>query len=59
MSAGVAPTRRAISLMRSMLRVSRNWKGEGGVEEAKYIITETSRVFRERRHLTDPAEVAR
>ena len=45
--------------MRRMLRTSRGWEGEGGIEEAKYIITETSRVFRERRHLADPAEVSK
>ena len=42
-------TRRAISLMRSMLRVSRGWRGEGGDAEAAFIVTETRRVFRERR----------
>ena len=44
-------TRRAISLMRSMLRVSRGWRGEGGDAEAAFIVTETRRVFRERRGL--------
>lgn len=46
------PTRtRALSLMRQMLRASRGWEGEGGIDEAIFIITETRRVFRERRHL--------
>mmetsp|Transcript_36949 Transcript_36949/g.59386 ORF Transcript_36949/g.59386 Transcript_36949/m.59386 type:complete len:170 (+) Transcript_36949:79-588(+) len=53
------PTRRAISLMRRMLRISRDWAGEGGIAEAEYIIIETSRGFRERQHLTDAAEIAR
>jgi hypothetical protein len=44
-------TRRAISLMRSMMRVSRGWCGEGGDAEAAFIVTETRRVFRERRGL--------
>jgi len=44
-------THRAISLMRSMLRVSRGWRGEGGDAEAAFIVTETRRVFRERRGL--------
>ena len=37
--------------MRQMLRASRGWEGEGGIDEAIFIITETRRVFRERRHL--------
>ena len=46
------PTRtRVLSLMRQMLRASRGWEGEGGIDEAIFIITETRRVFRERRHL--------
>ena len=46
-------TRRAISLMRSMMRVSRGWCGEGGDAEAAFIVAETRRAFRERRDL-DP-----
>jgi len=45
-------TRPAISLMRSMLRVARNWVGEGGLGERVFIITETRRGFREKRDLT-------
>jgi hypothetical protein len=44
-------TNRAISLMRAMLRASRDWRGDGGVQEAIFIITETRKVFRERRYL--------
>lgn len=44
--------------MRRMLRMSRGWEGEGGVAEAEYIVVETSRAFRQRRHLTDPAEIS-
>ena len=36
----------ARSLFRQMMRVSRNWRGEGGEQEALYIRHETNRVFR-------------
>lgn len=45
--------------MRRMLRASRGWAGDGGEAEAAYIVSETKRAFRERRHLTDPGQVAR
>lgn len=48
----------ALSLMRRMLRVSRGWRGEGGADEARYIVQETSRMFRERRHLRDADVIA-
>ena len=47
----MTPTRPAISLMRRMLRISRDWRGEGGFDEAVFIITETRRVFREKSDL--------
>eukprot|EP00227_Mantoniella_beaufortii_P010573 CAMPEP_0197599890 /NCGR_PEP_ID=MMETSP1326-20131121/32277_1 /TAXON_ID=1155430 /ORGANISM="Genus nov. species nov., Strain RCC2288" /LENGTH=84 /DNA_ID=CAMNT_0043166913 /DNA_START=90 /DNA_END=340 /DNA_ORIENTATION=+ len=50
----VAPARqRALSLMRRMLRVSRGWQGEGGAQEAAYIVSETTRSFRERATLPE------
>ena len=48
----------ALSLMRRMLRVSRGWRGEGGADEARYIVQETSRVFRERKDLRDAEVIA-
>lgn len=48
----------ALSLMRRMLRVSRGWRGEGGADEARYIVQETSRVFRERKNLRDAEIIA-
>ena len=34
-----------------MLRMSRGWSGEGGLDEAIFIVNETRKAFRERRHL--------
>ena len=48
----------ALALMRRMLRVSRGWRGEGGADEARYIVQETSRMFRERRDLRDADVIA-
>lgn len=56
----MASTRqRALSLMRSMLRCSMGWQGDGGRREAEYIVLETSKAFRARRDATDPALVER
>jgi len=51
MSAAPASRVRALSLMRQMLRMSRGWSGEGGLDEAIFIVNETRKAFRERRHL--------
>ena len=45
--------------MRSMLRCSMGWQGDGGRREAEYIVLETSKAFRARRDATDPALVER
>ncbi|CAM6090163.1 unnamed protein product [Calypogeia fissa] len=46
---------RSLALYRKLLRSSRTWPGPAS--EKKYILEETSTLFRVNQHLTDPKEI--